>query len=87
MSATQILNGLERSTATGEEADQVARLGFLEWAFGLEGEATPAEARAALASPAAQRPASAAACAFVTFLHQAAQPMARGFRRRRRAVH
>lgn len=88
MTATRILNGLERSTATGPEADQVARLGFLEWAFGLEGEATPAEARAALASPEAQRPASAAACAFVTFLHQASQPMTRGFRRgRRRAVH
>ena len=76
MTATRILNGLERSTATGDEADTVARLGFLEWAFGLEGDATPGAARAALASPAAQEAGSDAARAFVGFLHQAAQPIA-----------
>jgi len=89
MTATRILQGLERSTATGAEADSLARLGFLEWAFGLEGAATPAKARAALASPAAQRAESAAARAFVGFLGQATQPVARaGMRRgRKRAVH
>ena len=89
MSATRILDGLERSTATGAEADTVARLGFLEWAFGLEGEATPNEARMALATPGAQRPGSAAACAFVSFLHQATQPISRRAcrRGRKRALH
>ena len=89
MTARRILDGLERSTATGAEADAVARLGFLEWAFGLEGDATAAEARAALASPQAQRPASAAACAFVSFLRQASVPVSRTAARRgrRRLVH
>ena len=72
----------------GAEADSIARLGFLEWVFGLGGEATPARARAALASPAAQRPESAAARAFVSFLRQAAQPMTGKVRRgRRRTAH
>lgn len=89
MSATRILNGLERSTATGPEAETVARLGFLEWAFGLEGEATPDEARVALATPEAQQPGSAAARAFVSFLRQAAQPVSRidSRRGRKRAFH
>ncbi|WP_397541256.1 hypothetical protein [Roseovarius salis] len=88
MTATRILHGLERSAAKGDEADGIARLWFLEWVFGLDGEATPAEARAALASRAAQNAESAAACAFVRFLRQAAQPVAPEMRRRRRrAIH
>lgn len=88
MTATLILDGLERSTATGDEAHVVARMGFLEWAFGLEGEATPAEARAALEAPAAKAPESDAAQAFVAFLRQATQPVSTGFRRgRRRRLH
>jgi len=92
MMATRILNGLELCAATGEEAESVARLEFLEWVFGLDGAATPAEARAALATPAAQRAESDAACAFVGFLRQASRPVSRpatkGARRgRRRTVH
>ena len=85
MTATRILDGLERSTATGDEADSIARLGFLEWAFGLDGEITPRQARDALASPAAQKADSAAARAFVGFLHEAARPIARSLVRRGRA--
>ncbi|MEQ9261025.1 MAG: hypothetical protein RIG84_18210 [Roseovarius sp.] len=73
MMATRILDGLERSTATGEDAHMMARLGFLEWAFTLEGEATPAEARAALEVPEAQRAESCAAQAFVGFLREASR--------------
>ncbi|MFX0540549.1 hypothetical protein ACEWPM_002300 [Roseovarius sp. S4756] len=70
MSVKQILNGLERSDAVGADADAVARLGFLEWAFALPGAATPEAARAALkAAPAEAR--SPAAQAFVRFLNQA----------------
>jgi len=88
MTATRILDGLERSDATGPEADSVARLGFLEWAFGLEGEVTPAKAKAALDSAEAQGPESDAACAFVLFLRQATRPVTGGLRRgRRRALH
>ena len=89
MTARQILDGLERSTATGAEADSVARMGFLEWAFGIEGEATAAEARAVLASPQAQQPESPAACKFVSFLRQASVPMSRSpvRRGRRRLMH
>lgn len=88
MTATRILDGLERSEATGAEADSVARLGFLEWAFGLEGEVTPAKAKAALDSAEAREPESDAACAFVVFLRQATKPMRGSLRRgRRRALH
>ena len=88
MTAARILDGLERSEATGAEADNVARMGFLEWACGLEGEVTPAKAKAALDSAEAQGPESDAACAFVVFLRQATQPMMGGARRgRRRALH
>jgi hypothetical protein len=70
MSVRQILHGLERSDATGADADAVARLGFLEWAFALPGAATPEAARAALAA-AQPEPRSPAAQAFVQFLSQA----------------
>jgi hypothetical protein len=89
MSATQILNGLERSETTGSDADAVARLGFLEWVFEQEGSVTAADAREALASPEAQGAGSAAARAFVGYLFDAAQsvPLPSGRRRSRRAVH
>ena len=88
MMAIEILNGLERSTATGEAADSIARQGFLEWAFKLSGPAATAEARAALATPEARAPESAAACAFVRFLRQASRPVSRDGRRgRRQSVH
>lgn len=75
MRVTRILNGLERSTATGPEADTMARMGFLEWAFAEAGPATPQAARRALSLPEAQNPTSAAARAFVGFLEQAIQPI------------
>jgi len=84
MTVLQILRGLERSTATGAQAETDARLGFLEWLIGLEGAASAAEARAALAIAAAHRPQSAAARAFVGCLRQASRPIA-GHARRRRA--
>ncbi len=84
MSVTQILSGLERSDATGPDAEAAARMGFLEWAFGLTGAATPEAARAAL--EAASAPAeSAAAQAFVGYLHQASAHVTRPVRRGRAA--
>ena len=83
MSVSQILNGLERSPATGAEADAIARLGFLEWVFASPGVVTAKEARKALTDPAMQNPTSAAARAFVEVLQEATQadqliPMRRG---------
>ncbi|PVA11808.1 hypothetical protein DC366_02340 [Pelagivirga sediminicola] len=85
MTAIQILMGLERSDAAGREADAAARMGFLEWAFALPGEATPEAARAAHGSCTACRPASAAAQAFVAYLQQAGCRMHRPVRRGRAA--
>ena len=84
MSVTHILDGLEHSEATGQEADCVARLGFLEWVFTAPGTITPQAARDALNSPAARNPGSDAARAFVGFLRQATQPVNRGGSRRGR---
>ena len=86
MCVTRILDGLERSAATGPQADAVARMGFLEWAFDAPGAAGPMAAREALESPAAQNPVSPAARAFVGFLEAACvavPPSPRGRRRRR----
>lgn len=85
MSATQILSGLERSDAAGADADAAARMGFLEWAFALSVDATPEAARAAHGSCLAQRPASAAAQAFVAYLREAASTTRRPVRRGRAA--
>jgi len=85
----RILQGLERSPATGDEAEGMARLGFLEWMFALEGaSAARGHARAALQSDAAQAAESAAARAFVRFLQQAtwALPPAQVRKGRRRAL-
>ena len=89
MTATRILDGLERVTATGKEADSVARLGFLEWVFLQPGDATAKAAREALNCPAARNAGSAAARAFVDFLRQATLPVSRPGRRggRLRRVH
>lgn len=84
MTASRILHGLERSSATGREADSMARLGFLEWVFTVEGAATPGAAKKALALAEAQRPESAAARAFVGFLRQATQSVPGAGRRRGR---
>lgn len=85
MTATQILSGLERSDAAGLEAEAAARMGFLEWAFALNVDATPEAARAAHGSCIARRPASAAARAFVAYLHDAGHRMHRPVRRGRAA--
>lgn len=73
MTAIRILHGLEDISATGHEADSVARLGFLEWVFTSPGSVTPAEARRALSDIAPHAPGSAAACAFVSFLQEASR--------------
>ncbi|QFT93511.1 hypothetical protein FIU86_11720 [Roseovarius sp. THAF9] len=90
MNLTPIMDGLERSGATGAEAKAVARLGFLEWVFAYPGTVTAHAVREALAEPVMQNPGSAAARAFVDFLEEAryAVPMARGRRgRASRLVH
>ncbi len=86
MSLTPIMDGLERSGATGAEAEAVARLGFLEWVFAYPGAVTARVVREALDEPAVQNAGSAAARAFVDVLEEAryAVPMAR--RRRGRAA-
>ncbi|QFT80298.1 hypothetical protein FIU89_06715 [Roseovarius sp. THAF27] len=90
MSLTPIMNGLERSGATGAEAEAVARLGFLEWVFGYPGAVTAGVVREALAEPAVRNADSAAARAFARVLEEArhAAPMTRGRRgRAARVVH
>lgn len=73
MSVSQIVDGLERSPATGAEADAIARLGFLEWVFGHPDAVTAQVARKALSDPALQNPTSAAARAFVDVMRQATE--------------
>jgi len=85
MTALKILTGLETIDATGAEADTVARLGFLEWAFCQQGYATPEAARAALRTVAMTTPSSEAACAFVSFLEEATRMVYRPGKRRGRA--
>ena len=87
MSVSRILNGLEMMDETGLDAVQAARLGFLEWAFCAQGGGTAQAARAALDSPAAQNPGSDAARAFVGYLREATQALARPRRRRTRLLH
>jgi len=85
MTAMKILRGLETNDATGPEANTVARLGFLEWAFLQTGSATPDAARAALRTIAMKAPNSEAACAFVGFLEEATRMVYRPVRRRGRS--
>ena len=86
MTITRIIEGLNRSAATGAEAQTAARLGFLEWAFtGLE-PATVEAAQAALRGTAVQDASSAAARAFVGYLRDATQPICQPARRRGRAT-
>ncbi|WP_236544479.1 hypothetical protein [Roseovarius atlanticus] len=90
MSLTPIMDGLERSGATGDEAEAVARLGFLEWVFAHPGTVTARVVREALDEPAVQNADSAAAKAFVGVLEEArhAVRMTRGRRgRAARLVH
>jgi hypothetical protein len=77
MSFLRIIDGLERSSATGRQAVQAARIGFLHWACAVEGPVT------------AQAAESAAARAFAGILKEASreclsQPMRRG---RARVLH
>ncbi len=83
MTATRIIQGLERIDATGTDAAMAARLGFLEWAFGARIEATPQAARTALADPILQNASSPAARAFVNYLREATRTISRPTRRRR----
>ncbi len=71
MTATRILLSLETLDLTGQDADAAARMGFLEWAFADPDAVCADKAAAALASPEAQHPESAAAQAFVGFLRDA----------------
>ncbi|MGK7652437.1 hypothetical protein ACSQ76_08485 [Roseovarius sp. B08] len=90
MSLTPIMDGLERSGATGAEAEAIARLGFLEWVFAYPGAVTARVVHEALSEPAVQNAGSAAARAFVDVLEEAGQaaPMTRWRRGRAgRMVH
>ncbi|WP_417728963.1 hypothetical protein [Roseovarius sp.] len=73
MSFLQIMDGLESSHATGTQAMQAARMGFLQWACAVDGPVTAQMARVALESPAARQAESAAARAFVGFLQEASR--------------
>ena len=84
MNAMRILHGLETIDATGVEAERLARQGFLQWALEVDAIATPEAARAALSELPDDTPASAAAQAFVGFLHQATHAMTRPVRSPRR---
>jgi hypothetical protein len=83
MSFLRIMDGLESSPATGSQAMQAARLGFLQWACAVDGPVTSQLVRAALESPEAQTAESDAARAFVGVLQEACRafqvkPMRRG---------
>ncbi|WP_135501760.1 hypothetical protein [Roseovarius aestuariivivens] len=85
MTVTRIVEGLERSEATGPAAQDAARLGFLEWVFAHPGQVTAQTIRAAQAELSACPMSSDAACAFADVLRQAAPGLhAPGRRRVRR---
>lgn len=71
MSVVQIVEGLERSDATGRAAQDAARLGFLEWVFAHQGMVNAGTIRAAQAELRDCRVSSDAACAFAEVLRQA----------------
>ena len=87
MTVSRILDGLERSEATGSDADQIARLGFLEWVFTQPDAVTSKEVTEALHDASVQKPTSAAARAFVDVLraarHVSVLPVRRGGRQAR----
>lgn len=85
MSAMQILNGLETLTLTGEDAESAARLGFLEWVFSQAVDATPDGAAKALDDLGDDPAQSDAGLAFVGYLQQATEPVARSRARLGRA--
>ena len=87
MTISRILDGLERSTAAGVEADKAARMGFLQWALSDSAGATPQAARTALEALGPHCPSSPAAQAFVGFLEQATRTIAPNRRRGRKAFH
>ncbi|SLN30182.1 hypothetical protein PEL8287_01400 [Roseovarius litorisediminis] len=84
MNISRILRDLEDVDASGPAAQAAARLGFLEWAFS-SAEATPQAACRALEDPATQKAQSAAAQAFVSYLHEATLTIAP--RRRKSRLH
>lgn len=86
MNATRIIEGLERSPATGDEAQVAGRLGFLEWALTGADPITPEAARAALKARAAQDASSDAARAFVGYLRDATHAICRPAGRRPRGA-
>lgn len=85
MLVKQIIDQLEQSDTAGADAYEIAKVCFLDWALGLEGEATTTAARLALQSPAAQNANSEAASVFVSFLTDAIKTMPHATPRRRRS--
>ncbi len=83
MSVVPIVEGLERSDATGREAQDAARLGFLEWLFMHQGMVTAGTIRAAQAELRARHVSSDAACAFAEVLQQAIPGLRQSAGRRR----
>ena len=84
MVLTRILDGLEQSPAQGAEAQNMARLGFLEWVLSAPEGITAQDAKDALLQPNVRDAESAAAQEFVSFLEQATvQVSARRARRKR----
>lgn len=89
MSVQGIVDGLDRSAATGREAGAIARATFLYWVVTQPGTVSGAAARAALDELAGRRPRSDAARAFIEILWQATpemRPEGRRGGRVRRAV-
>lgn len=87
LSISRILNGLEAMDASGADAVNAARLGFLEWAFCATEGGTPQAAKAALGQRDVQNASSDAARAFVGYLQEATQALAQPSRRRGRLLH
>ncbi|WP_297772488.1 hypothetical protein [uncultured Roseovarius sp.] len=85
MTLVKIMDVLERSPATGAQAERAARMGFLQWACLADGPVTAEHARRALRCQVAKDAKSAAACAFVEILHQASRNSAPLPARRARA--
>ncbi|WP_120502192.1 hypothetical protein [Roseovarius sp. EL26] len=85
MVLTRILDGLEQSPAQGADAQNMARLGFLEWVLSSPAGITAQDAKDALLQPGIQDAESAAAQEFVTFLEQATVKVSARRSRRNRA--
>ncbi|SLN21281.1 hypothetical protein ROA7450_00750 [Roseovarius albus] len=84
MVLTRILDGLEQSPAQGDEAQNMARLGFLEWVLSAPEGITVQDAKDALQQPHVRDAESAAAQEFVNFLEQATLKVSARRSRRKR---